>query len=216
MCYFSSPPRRGRGCRGGEFTPPWKCPLDAGNFGEEFTRRDTREAISELAKIVRGIIVIIGLGVVIGGAVNFPLLRRFAAGEFREGFIDSRKYEGIRFISLAETQDLFAQKMRGADGLLFIDSRSRSDFAAGHIPGALSVPLDEVESSGKKRAGANRPGSLDFPGANSLVVYCEGGDCQTSIALARLIHDKGYRDIRIFSGGWGEWEASGLPEEKSP
>ena len=176
----------------------------------------TRETIAELARIVRGIIVIVGLSVVVGGAVNFRLLRRFAAGEFRQGFIDSQEYTGVRFISLAETQELFAQKMQGADGLLFIDSRSRSDFAAGHIPGALSVPLDEVEFPGKKRGGEGQPGRLDFPGAQTLVVYCEGGDCQTSIALAKLIHNSGYADIRIFSGGWVEWKAAGLPEERSP
>jgi rhodanese-related sulfurtransferase len=169
-----------------------------------------------MKRLLRGVGVIVGLGVVLGLALHFPLLRRFAAGEFREGFIDSREYVGIRFISLAEAQDLFAQEMQGTEGLLFIDSRSRADFATGHIPGSRSVPLDEVERSGKSRTGGERPGSLDLPGAQTLVVYCEGGDCQTSIALAKLLYDRGYRDIRIFSGGWAEWKAAGLPEEESP
>lgn len=169
-----------------------------------------------MRSLLRGVLVITALSIVLSTAVNFRLLRRFAAGEYREAFIDRREYAGVRFITLAETQDLFAQKMQGAEGILFLDSRSRSDFAAGHIPGALAVPLDDIQRSGKTEAGLERPGTLDFPGAQTLIIYCEGGDCQTSLALAKIIHDKGYKDIRIFSGGWTEWSAAGLPEEKSP
>jgi len=175
-----------------------------------------RERTTTLGSLVRGVAAIIGLGIVLGAVLHFPLLRRFAAGEFRQSFIDRREYAGIRFISLGETQDLFAQKMQGDAGLLFIDSRSRDDFAAGHIPGAQAVPLDEVQRPEKKQAGPEFPWTLDFPGAQTFVVYCEGGDCQTSIALAKLIHDKGYKDVRIFSGGWSEWSAAGLPEERRP
>jgi rhodanese-related sulfurtransferase len=178
------------------------------------SRVEDSEAPLEIRKLISGILVIIVLGIVLGAAFNFPLLRRFAAGEFREGFIDRQEYEGIRFISLAETQDLFAQKMQGAERLLFIDSRGHDDFAAGHIPGALAVPLDSVQRSGKRQAGSEWAGTLDFPGAQTLIIYCEGGDCLTSISLAKILHDKGYKDIRIFSGGWAEWSAAGLPEER--
>jgi rhodanese-related sulfurtransferase len=169
-----------------------------------------------MRRLVREILLIIVLSTVLGAAVNFPLLRRFAAGEFREGFIDRREYAGIRFITLAETEDLFAQRMQGSEGLLFIDSRGRDDFAAGHIPGALSVPLERIQRSRKTAPGSEWAGTLDFPGTQTLIVYCEGGDCQTSISLAKIIHDKGYQDIRIFTGGWAEWSAASLPEEKSP
>jgi len=168
-----------------------------------------------MRRLAREILLILVLSIVLGAAVHFPLLSRFAAGEFRQGFIDRRDYAGIRFITLAETQDLFAQKMQGAEGFLFIDSRGHDDFAAGHIPGALAVPLDSIQRSGKTEAGSEWAGTLDFPGAQTLIVYCEGGDCQTSIALAKIIHDKGYKDIRIFTGGWAEWSGAGLPEERS-
>jgi len=169
-----------------------------------------------MRRLIRGILFIIVLSAVFGAAVHFPLLRRFAAGEFREGFIERREYAGIRFITLAETEDLFAQRTQEAEGLLFIDSRGRGDFAAGHIPGALNVPLDRLQRSRKTGPGSEGTGTFDFPGAQTLVIYCEGGDCQTSISLAKIIHDRGYKDIRIFTGGWAEWSAAGLPEERSP
>jgi rhodanese-related sulfurtransferase len=104
--------------------------------------------------------------------------------------------------------------MQGEGGLLFIDSRSRDEFSAGHIPGALPVPLEELQRSGMTEAGPGPSLPLAFPGAQTLVVYCEGGDCRTSLALARIIHDRGYADIRVFSGGWLEWSAAGLPESR--
>jgi len=165
-----------------------------------------------MKSLLRGVLTIIVLSIVLGAAVNLRLLRRFAAGEFRQGFIDRREYAGIRFITLAETEDLFAERTQGTEGLLFIDSRGGDDFAAGHIPGALSVPLERIQRSRKTAPGLV---TLDFPGAQTLIVYCEGGDCQTSISLAKIIHDKGYKDIRIFAGGWAEWHAAGLPEERS-
>jgi rhodanese-related sulfurtransferase len=158
--------------------------------------------------------IIVALSSILGSLTHLPLLRRFAAGEFRQGFLDRTEYAGIRFISLAETQELFAQATQGAEGLLFIDSRSRDEFAAGHIPGALAVPLDNVQRAGKTEAGPGPVERIEFPGARTLVVYCEGGDCQTSISLAKIIHDRGYKDIRIFAGGWAEWSAAGLPEAK--
>jgi rhodanese-related sulfurtransferase len=58
--------------------------------------------------------------------------------------------------------------------------------------------------------------ALAFPADQLLVVYCEGGDCQTSVSLAKLIHQRGFTDIRILFGGWEEWSAAGLPEQRRP
>jgi rhodanese-related sulfurtransferase len=154
-------------------------------------------------RLVGGAAVIVSLSVILGVAVHFPLVRRFLAGEFRTSFVDTRQYAGVVFIARAEVEDLYAQGKA-----VFIDSRRPDEFAAGHVPGARSVPL-----------GASDEGLADlaalFPPDRCLVVYCEGGDCQTSTALARLIHDRGFGDVRIFAGGWTEWTAAGLPTETS-
>jgi rhodanese-related sulfurtransferase len=159
----------------------------------------------EIRRLIKEIAAIVALSCLLGAAVNFSLVRRFFAGEFRDSFLLREKYPGIRLITLAETEDLFAS---GSEAV-FVDSRSRREFAAGHIPGALTIPLEENRESLPE-------GVLAYPPDQTLVVYCEGGDCQTSLALARLIHDRGFRDIRIFTGGWAEWAASGLPVEQLP
>jgi rhodanese-related sulfurtransferase len=169
-----------------------------------------------LKKIIPEVLFIVGLSVVLGAAVNVRLLRRFVAGEFRQGFIDEREYAGIRFITLAEAEDLFAQRIQTGQGAVFIDSRSRQDYAAGHIPGALNLPGGDWKNEKETSAEGSLSTALSFRKDQVLVVYCEGGDCQTSIALAKLIHGQGYADIRILSGGWAEWIAAGLPDEVSP
>jgi rhodanese-related sulfurtransferase len=167
-------------------------------------------------RLIREILLIILVSVILGAAVNFSLLRRFLAGEFRQSFLDEREYSGIRFITLAEAEDLFARNFQTGDGAVFIDSRSRQDFAAGHIPGALNIPVGELESERKTSAGTKLSEALPFPEDQVLVVYCEGGDCQTSVSLAKLIHERGFTDIRVLSGGWDDWVAAGLPVEGSP
>ena len=156
-----------------------------------------------MKRIFREIVFILLVSSVLGAAINFSLVRRFVRGEFKQGFLATEEFPGIRFIALQETEDLF-----GRGQAVFVDSRSRDEFSAGHIPGALNIPLDENKS------GLNS-GLLPYPQDRTVVVYCEGGGCQTSIALARLIHDLGFRDIRIFSGGSAEWSVSGLPLEPS-
>lgn len=153
----------------------------------------------ETKKLVREILALGALSFVLGAAVNFSLLRRFFDGDFRQSFLDLRKFEGIRFITLPEAQDLFSR-----EEAVFIDSRDQEQYSAGHIPGALSLPLKENQEDPADAA-------VLFPPGQCLVVYCEGGDCQTSIALAKLIQRKGFKDIRIFAGGWEEWTEAGLP-----
>jgi rhodanese-related sulfurtransferase len=164
----------------------------------------------EAKSLAREISLIIIVSFVIGAAVNLSLVRRFIAGEFRQGFIDREKYSGIRFITLAEAEELFA-----GGAAVFIDSRTRAEFASGHIPGALNLPLGEVKETDNL---VDSLGREPFPLSpeRTLVVYCEGEDCQTSVALAKLIHGRGLRDIRIPMGGWAEWREAGLPVEKSP
>jgi rhodanese-related sulfurtransferase len=157
----------------------------------------------KLGKLAAGVVTIVGLSVILGGAVHFSLVRRYMNGEFRTNFVDTRKYAGIVFITLAQAQDLLSQGKA-----VFIDSRTAAEYAAGHVLGARSVPL---ESSAR---GLTELEAL-YPPDQTLVVYCQGGDCETSTALARLLHDKGFRDIRIFTGGFTEWSAAGLPTEAS-
>jgi rhodanese-related sulfurtransferase len=91
---------------------------------------------------------------------------------------------------------------------LFVDARHEFDFKLGHIKGALSVPLKDYDL---------RKGALSGISHDHLIVaYCDGAECNSSIELSVKLMKDGYSNVRIFFGGWREWEAANLPVEKTP
>jgi rhodanese-related sulfurtransferase len=159
--------------------------------------------LNEARRVLAQAAALVALGAMIGSAVHFPLVKRFARGEFRETFFQASEYLGIRLITLREAEDLWA-----GGGAVVLDARPAELFGEGHVPGSRNLPA--------ARDGFEVPDALRaLPREAVFVVYCEGGDCLSSLALARRLHDEGFRDIRVLTGGWAEWRAGGLPEEKS-
>jgi rhodanese-related sulfurtransferase len=158
--------------------------------------------LSETRKIIRQILVIGALSVLLAAAVHFPLVKRFVRGEFRETFLSQADYPGIRLITIQEAEDLWA-----AGEAVVFDARPERLFRESHVPRARNLPAAE---SGQKLPAE----ILELGRERTLVVYCEGGDCQSSLLLAKRLHDEGFKDIRVMTGGWEEWKKAGLPEEK--
>ena len=158
--------------------------------------------MSEARRVLRQGVALGVLSVLVGAAVHLPLVKRFARGEFREAFFSRADYPGIRLITLQEAEALW---QTGAAAIL--DARSAGPFGEGHVPRARNVPA--------AAAGREVPAEiLEWPKAGTLVVYCEGGSCQSSLLLAKRLHDEGFKDIRVMTGGWEEWKRAGLPEER--
>jgi rhodanese-related sulfurtransferase/DNA-binding transcriptional ArsR family regulator len=80
-----------------------------------------------------------------------------------------------------------------------IDVRPAEEYAAGHIPGALSVPLDEL---------ADRLAEL--PADQEVVAYCRGAYCVLSHDAVRLLTAQG-RTARRLADGMLEWRLAELP-----
>lgn len=159
--------------------------------------------MTDSRRILRQALALVGLALLVAAAVHLPLIKRFLRGEFRESFFQVSEYPGVRLITLEEGEDLW----RTAQAV-FLDARRPDLFDEGHVPGARCVPAAETEK-------ALPAPVLDSPRAGTLVVYCEGGDCQSSLLLARRLHDEGFRDIRVLTGGWEAWTRAGLPAEES-
>lgn len=105
-------------------------------------------------------------------------------------------------IDLNESRALFE-----SGKALFIDSRHAFDFKRGHIRAALNIPLTEMDSMQKTIA--------SLPRDKTLIVYCDGAECNSSIELASKLHAQGFGGVRIFFGGWQEWTSQKLPAEVS-
>ena len=90
--------------------------------------------------------------------------------------------------------------------IIFLDARYPEDFRAGHIQGAINFPYEDYEE--------HAPQVLpNLPKDEEIIAYCDGTECETSLLLARELIDLGYQDVKVFFGGWQEWQDAGLSIE---
>jgi rhodanese-related sulfurtransferase len=97
-----------------------------------------------------------------------------------------------------------AKRIFDAGGAVFVDVRSRDMFQAGHIPGAVSLPLGEWDTL---LDGFVDKTPLDRP----IVTYCSGRLCQDSHTAAQQLMDHGYQNVVVFIDGFPGWEENGYP-----
>lgn len=83
--------------------------------------------------------------------------------------------------------------------VVVLDVRPREEFEAGHIPGAISIPLDELR---------DRLGEL--PRDVEVVAYCRGPYCVLAPQAVELLAERGIRARRL-DEGLPEWRLAGLP-----
>jgi rhodanese-related sulfurtransferase len=102
-------------------------------------------------------------------------------------------------LGLMQVKELYDRKEA-----LIVDARDNPSFAAGHISGALSLPLGEADAGlAAFRAKA--------PPTATIVVYCNGFDCPDSMDLGSRLLGAGYRKVFVFLGGYPEWRDAGYP-----
>jgi rhodanese-related sulfurtransferase len=102
-------------------------------------------------------------------------------------------------VELAQLQTLLAV------GTILVDARIPESYSEGHLPGAISLPLDEVKA-GKRSLPTG-------PKEKTVIVYCGGYGCEDSFTLALLLISAGYKDLRVFAGGYPQWVEAQLPIE---
>jgi rhodanese-related sulfurtransferase len=94
------------------------------------------------------------------------------------------------------------QRINRKDKLVVLDVRPREEYDAGHIPGAISIPLEELQKRNK-----------ELLRSKEIVVYCRGPLCALAPEATRYLKGKGYRVKRLVEGA-PDWEAAGLPLSK--
>jgi rhodanese-related sulfurtransferase len=118
-----------------------------------------------------------------GGMLLWPLLRKGAGGPW--------------------VNTLQATQLMNREDAVVVDVRPAAEFAKGHILGARSIPLAELEK---------RAGDLDKYKAKPVIVYCDAGNrAGGGVALLRR---NGFGNVVNLTGGYAAWQQAGLPVEK--
>jgi rhodanese-related sulfurtransferase len=138
-------------------------------------------------------------------AAAFVLAGSFAAGPVRAAGLD------ILQATLAEkgaTPEISTAEMRvviADKSAIVLDTRSRAEFDAGHLPGAINIqsaPAQYAEAVARATGG-------DY--ARALVLYCNGPFCQASRRMAEQLAKDGFSNVRRYQLGMPVWRALGGP-----
>jgi rhodanese-related sulfurtransferase len=104
----------------------------------------------------------------------------------------------------AKHQEISAHELAAmihADEATVIDVREAQEFAAGHIPGAINIPLSGFQ-----------PSKLPTASGKKLILNCQGGK-RSALALDQCGIAQTTVDTHL-AGGFGSWQAANLPVER--
>ncbi|MGH8707261.1 MAG: ArsR/SmtB family transcription factor [Burkholderiales bacterium] len=92
---------------------------------------------------------------------------------------------------------------RARKGLVTVlDVRPEEEYAAGHLPGAINVPIEKLQRFLSK-----------LPKRREVVAYCRGPYCLMSFEAVEQLRKRGFKAKRL-ENGFPEWRAAGLPVER--
>jgi len=109
--------------------------------------------------------------------------------------------------AIGEVDADFVLQAGNAPGTLLLDARAGAAYRAGHIPGALSLPLADFAAEFAALAPRLQAAAL-------LVLYCSDRNCGDSTELARRLWAKGLKNLLLYKGGMEDWSGRGHAAER--
>jgi rhodanese-related sulfurtransferase len=125
-------------------------------------------------------------------------LRTLAASRLAEVERLAAAYLGSRDELQPVTRQELTRRLRDGDDLVVLDVRPAAEYAAGHLPGAVSIPVGEL-----------RRRLAELPGDREIVAYCRGPYCAFAHEAVALLRQEGFSARRL-EDGLPEWQAAGL------
>jgi rhodanese-related sulfurtransferase/DNA-binding transcriptional ArsR family regulator len=119
--------------------------------------------------------------------------RQGEVGRLADAYLDAR--DSLEPVTRAD----LLRRLKRKEDLVILDVRPAEEYAAGHLPSAVSVPLAEL-----------RRRLRDLPREREIVAYCRGPYCAFAHKAIRVLHQAGFKARRL-EDGLPEWRAAGLP-----
>jgi rhodanese-related sulfurtransferase/DNA-binding transcriptional ArsR family regulator len=110
-----------------------------------------------------------------------------------EAYVGAR--EGLEPV----TKEELMRRLRNKEDVVVLDVRPSEEYEAGHIPGALSIPVTELRRRLK-----------ELPRRKEIVAYCRGAYCAFAPEAVRYLRRRGYK-ASLLEGGMPDWRLGGLP-----
>jgi rhodanese-related sulfurtransferase len=118
-------------------------------------------------------------------------LQAISAGRIAE--VERAAHEYLGQPVAAISPDELTSRLRAGDVVL-VDVRPEEEFEAGHIDGAVSIPIEELDER-----------LAELPEDAEIIAYCRGPLCAYAHQAVRRLRDAG-RSARRLEGGWPEWK----------
>ena len=106
----------------------------------------------------------------------------------------------LRFITIERLLEMKANNEK----FTLVDLLSEESYREGHIPGAIHIPIGDLESSADRY--------LDKK--DKIVVYCDSYSCKASTNATKKLLEMGYENTLAFKAGTRGWQSAGLELEK--
>jgi len=181
--------------------------------GERNVETLARETSLSMANTSRHLQILRTVNLVVSRKEGLQVVYRLADPMVLDSY---RALQSLSEARLAEVNRLVRDYFTSRDGLepvprqellrrvrrrdvVVLDVRPPEEYAAGHIVGALSLPLAEL-----------RRRLADLPTSRKIVAYCRGPYCVLAAEAVRLLRQRGFDAVRL-SDGYPEWRDAGLP-----
>ena len=125
-------------------------------------------------------------------------LRTLAASQLAAVERLAATYLGDRDQLEPVTREELARRLQDSDDLVVLDVRPAAEYAAGHLPGAVSIPIGEL-----------RRRLAELPADREVVAYCRGPYCAFAHEAVATLREEGFSARRL-EDGMPEWQAAGL------
>ena len=148
------------------------------------------------------------LGLSIGQIAGFALIAVFAGllcHYFDDGcfFANAPAVKGVQKVHAGNFVHKLTpgkmQKVFERGDAVVLDARLKRDYEAGHIDGAISVPINSSDEHYSQVTSA-------LPKDGRIVLYCQSAGCKYAEKIAIRLKEDGFKNLSVFKAGWVEWQ----------
>lgn len=102
------------------------------------------------------------------------------------------------------TMETLLEMLENKEKFKLVEVLAKEEYDKGHIPGAINIPLEELEKLAKQK----------LKKTDEIIVYCASYACHASTKAARKLLELGYSRTLDFKGGKRWWQHAGLELEE--